>query len=227
MSDVNIQSMIDAVKSDNREAADTAFKNAIMSKITTALDVKRVELASTVYNQANNIQEATGLNGLGAAASRKWSQEYVSYRDTIMSKLDKDTRSKFDGFLQGRPSTSDKLSYYDKLASTHASSEIKSAVKAIKKLYDDLKSGEYATANPPKKYDMSKGLAAKERNAKYMAARDTLMKALDIHQKNAWEHAHVDAGRVDTKTVEKILADIKRKNSGNKQLMDAIAVIEK
>jgi len=52
MSDVNIQSMIDAVKSDNREAADTAFKNAIMSKITTALDVKRVELASTVYNQA-------------------------------------------------------------------------------------------------------------------------------------------------------------------------------
>lgn len=52
MSDVNIQLMIDAVKSDNREAADTAFKNAIMSKITTALDVKRVELASTVYNQA-------------------------------------------------------------------------------------------------------------------------------------------------------------------------------
>lgn len=52
MSDVNIQSMISAVQTDNREAADTAFKSAIMSKITTALDVKRVELASTVYNQA-------------------------------------------------------------------------------------------------------------------------------------------------------------------------------
>ena len=52
MNDVNIKSMIDAVRSDNREAADTAFSNAIMSKITTALDVKRVELASTVYNQA-------------------------------------------------------------------------------------------------------------------------------------------------------------------------------
>jgi hypothetical protein len=51
MSDVNIQSMIAAVQSDNREAADSAFKNAIMSKITTALDVKRVELASTVYNK--------------------------------------------------------------------------------------------------------------------------------------------------------------------------------
>lgn len=52
MSDVNIQSMISAVQNDNSEAADTAFTNAIMSKITTALDVKRVELASTVYNQA-------------------------------------------------------------------------------------------------------------------------------------------------------------------------------
>lgn len=52
MSDVNIQSMIDSVQSNNNEAADSAFKNAIMSKITTALDVKRVELASTVYNQA-------------------------------------------------------------------------------------------------------------------------------------------------------------------------------
>jgi hypothetical protein len=52
MSDANIQSMIDAVQSNNNDAADTAFKNAIMSKITTALDVKRVELASTVYNQA-------------------------------------------------------------------------------------------------------------------------------------------------------------------------------
>jgi hypothetical protein len=52
MSDVNIQTMIDAVQSDNREAADSAFKTAIMSKITTALDVKRVELASTVYNYA-------------------------------------------------------------------------------------------------------------------------------------------------------------------------------
>jgi len=225
MSDVQVQSIINAVQSDNTAAADAAFKNAIMTRVTTALDVKRVELASTIYN--NSIQEATGLNALGAAASRKWSQEYVSHRDTIMSKLDKGERDKFNAFSQSRPSTSDVLSYYDKLASTHASSEIKSAVKAIKKLYDDLASGEYATANPPKKYDMSKGLAAKERNAKYMAARDTLMKALDIHQKNAWEHAHVDAGRVDTKTVEKILADIKRKNSGNKQLMDAIAVIEK
>ncbi len=44
--------MIDSVQSNNTESADTAFKNAIMSKITTALDVKRVELASTVYNQA-------------------------------------------------------------------------------------------------------------------------------------------------------------------------------
>ena len=52
MSDVHIQTMISAVQSDNREAADNAFTNAIMSKITTALDVKRVELASTVYNYA-------------------------------------------------------------------------------------------------------------------------------------------------------------------------------
>jgi hypothetical protein len=52
MSDVNIQSMIDSVQSNNNEAADNAFKNAIMSKITTAVDVKRVELASSVYNQA-------------------------------------------------------------------------------------------------------------------------------------------------------------------------------
>jgi len=63
MSDVNIQSMIDSVQSNNTESADTAFKNAIMSKITTALDVKRVELASTVYNQANNNANESTDNG--------------------------------------------------------------------------------------------------------------------------------------------------------------------
>lgn len=223
MSDVNIQSMIAAVQSDNREAADSAFKNAIMSKITTALDVKRVELASTVYNNNADICEAT----MGAAASRKWSQEYVSYRDTIHSNLSKDDSYKLDAFSQSRPSRSELLNYYDKLANSSARPKIKDAVKAIKKLYDDLESGQYAANNPPKKYDMSKGLAAKERQAKYMAATETLMKALDISQKNAWEHASVDAGRVNTKVIEKILADIKRKHSGNKQLMDAIAVIEK
>lgn len=51
MSDVNIQTMIGSVQADNREAADAAFKTALMSKVTTALDVKRVELASTVYNK--------------------------------------------------------------------------------------------------------------------------------------------------------------------------------
>ena len=222
MSDVNIQSMIAAVQSDNQDAANTAFQKAMMSRITTALDVKKVELASTVYNKTD-ISEAA----MGAAASRKWSQEYVSHRDTIASNLSKEDRYKLDSFSQSRPSRSELLNYYDKLANSSANPKIKDAVKAIKKLYDDLESGQYAADNPVKKYDMSKGLAAKQHQAKYMAAYETLMKALDIHQKNAWEHATVDAGRINTKEVAKILADVKRKNSGNKQLMDAIAVIEK
>ena len=51
MSDVQVQSIINAVQSDNAAAADAAFKNAIMTRVTTALDVKRVELASTIYNK--------------------------------------------------------------------------------------------------------------------------------------------------------------------------------
>jgi hypothetical protein len=55
MSDVNIQTMIDELQANNNDNADTALKAAIMSRVTTALDVKRVELASSVYNYAKDV----------------------------------------------------------------------------------------------------------------------------------------------------------------------------
>ena len=54
MNDVNIQNMISSIQNNNERATADAFKSAIMSKVTAALDVKRVELASTVYNRAVN-----------------------------------------------------------------------------------------------------------------------------------------------------------------------------
>lgn len=45
------QTLIQAISAENTAAADSAFKDAIMTKVITALDVKRVELASTVYNK--------------------------------------------------------------------------------------------------------------------------------------------------------------------------------
>lgn len=47
----NIQSLISAISDNNTEAASTAFKDIVMNKVIMALDVKKIELASTVYDK--------------------------------------------------------------------------------------------------------------------------------------------------------------------------------
>jgi len=47
-----IKSFIQHITEDNKSAIDFTLNNIIMSKVNTVLDIKRVEIASTVYNES-------------------------------------------------------------------------------------------------------------------------------------------------------------------------------
>jgi len=47
-----IKSFIQHISEGNNDAMDASLKTLIMTRVNTALDIKRIELASTVYNEA-------------------------------------------------------------------------------------------------------------------------------------------------------------------------------
>ena len=126
MSDVNIQSMIDGVQSNNNEAADNAFKNAIMSKITTALDVKRVELASTVYNNVNEYVENT------QRLDENRMKKVVALKKSVITHLNDAQKKDYESV---KDSPKEQVVFFKKIAASHTDKDVKADAKKIATIF--------------------------------------------------------------------------------------------
>lgn len=54
---MSTENFIDALAADNKAAAKDAFESEISSRVTSALDAKKVEVAQTMFNQVADSNE--------------------------------------------------------------------------------------------------------------------------------------------------------------------------